>query len=337
MIPLIHSGLPVLVLAHGTRRPTRTGSLPRFLNGTRTASVRSPWGCKAADQLGMVAIVSFFYGAQAQHLTDGRAVRAAVRTASRFLREQGYTNVIIEVANEMNIGAFAGHPIIQEPEGMAALIDLARDESGGMLVGCSGGGGYAAREVAETSDVILIHGNGLSRGGYYNLIRRCREWCPDKPIVCNEDSQAIGQLAVAAETHTSWGYYNNMSKQEPPTRWEILPGEDTYFASRVAELVGIPVPLPEGDDRFFLHGFEPEMTDGGQRWIRVGALRPEEIDMVRFFRNGEHYCTAYDEPFAVHARSNWFQLGALVSTGDTWEARIHLRHGEVVRTHAQVP
>ncbi|RME64625.1 MAG: hypothetical protein D6790_02985, partial [Caldilineae bacterium] len=67
---------------------------------------------RGADELGMVAIVSYFYGDQARRLRDGRAVRAAVTTASRFLREGGYTNVIIEVANEQNIGAFRPHPII---------------------------------------------------------------------------------------------------------------------------------------------------------------------------------------------------------------------------------
>ena len=43
-----------------------------------------------------------------------------------------------------------------EPEGMAALLDLARKESGGLPCGCSGGGSYHNREVAEASDVIHL-------------------------------------------------------------------------------------------------------------------------------------------------------------------------------------
>ncbi len=53
---------------------------------------------RGADAAGMAVIVSYFYGDQTRRLRDGRAVRAAVTTASRFLREGGYTNVIIEVA-----------------------------------------------------------------------------------------------------------------------------------------------------------------------------------------------------------------------------------------------
>jgi len=114
----------------------------------------------AAAEIGMAVIVSYFYGSQTSRLKDGRAVRNAVTTASKFLNDGGYTNVLIEVANEMNIGAFNSHPIVREPEGMSALIDLARDASGGLAVGCSGGGGYRNREVAEAGDYILIHGNG---------------------------------------------------------------------------------------------------------------------------------------------------------------------------------
>lgn len=288
-----------------------------------------------ADEVGMVVIVSFFYGDQAARLEDGRAVRRAVTTASRFLRDGGYKNVLVEVANEQNIGAFDSHPIIQEPEGMAMLIDLAREESGGMAVGSSGGGGFIAREIVEASDVVLVHGNGQSRQKYYNLIRQARDWAPGKPIVCNEDSQAIDQLVVADHTHTSWGYYNNMTKQEPPARWGILPGEDTFFALRMAEIVGIEKPEPALEDQYYLQGFEPEMTYGGERWLRLASLRPEAIDFVEFYRDGELYWTAYDEPYSVHFRSNWRQGGVHVGTKrEQWEAKVRLVDGRVVEKRA---
>ncbi|MCB0084503.1 MAG: hypothetical protein KDE47_26365, partial [Caldilineaceae bacterium] len=74
---------------------------------------------RAADELGMVVIVSYFYGDQTRWLRDGRAVRNAVTAASRFLREGGYTNVIIEVANEYDISPFQQHPLLYYPEGVA--------------------------------------------------------------------------------------------------------------------------------------------------------------------------------------------------------------------------
>lgn len=285
---------------------------------------------RAADELGMVAIVSYFYGDQTARLRDGRAVRAAVTTASRFLKEGGYTNVIIEVANEHDIPPFQKHPLLFYPEGVAALNDLARAESGGLLVGCSGKGGSVFREIAEASDVILIHGNGQSRQKLYGMIREVRGWNLDRPIVCNEDSQAIGQMAVTFKEQVSWGYYNNMTKQEPPADWGVLEGEDRFFAWRMADGIGIAVdPIP-AEEQYYLQGLEPQMTDIGQRWLRVASLYPESINYVDFYRNGALYDTAWDESFSVHFQSNWRQGGAPAVPGDEWRAEIHLRDGRVI-------
>jgi hypothetical protein len=286
---------------------------------------------RAADEIGMIVIPSFFYGAQARRLRDGKAVRNAVAAASRFLRDGGYTNVIIEVANEQDIAGFEKHAIIKEPEGMAMLIDLAREQSGGLPVGCSGGGNSAYRDICEASDVILIHGNGCSRQRLYELIRRARSYSPGKPVVINEDSQAIGQLDVAYATHTSWGYYNNLTKQEPPADWRVTPGEDMFFAMRMAQGIGIDIKEPEKEQQYYLQGLEPEMTLDGKRWLRVAGLYPETIDYVEFFRNGESFYTCYDEPFSANFMSNWMQGPVLDCTdSDVFKAEIHLRDGTVV-------
>ncbi len=287
---------------------------------------------RGADAVGMIVIVSFFYGSQTRWLKDGKAIRNAVTTASRFLK--GRPNVIIEVANEMNIGSFANHPIIREPEGMAMLLDLARKESGGLPCGCSGGGGYYNREVAEASDVILIHGNGCTRQRYHNMIQEVQIWNLNRPIVCNEDSQAIGQLQVAYKTQTSWGYYNNMTKQEPPADWGITTGEDTFFAHRMAEGIGIDTdPI---DDQYYLQGLEPDWEYRGQRWLRLASLYPETISYVDFYRNGKFYDTAYDEPFSLHFQTNWRQGGIDVRDDDReWKAVIHCGDGHVIEKTVQ--
>jgi hypothetical protein len=290
---------------------------------------------RAADEIGMAVIVSFFYGAQAARIADGIGIRNAVQTAARLLRENAYTNVIIEVANEQNIPPFQPHPIVHNGDGMAWLIDLAREESRGMPVGCSGGGGARNREIVAASDVVLIHGNGQTRQQYYGMIRDVRGWAPDKPIVCNEDSQAIGQLKVAELTATSWGYYNNMTKQEPPADWSVLPGEDHFFAIRMAEMTGIETDHPGFDEQYYLQGFEPHMTYEGLRWPRLAALYPESVDYVEFMRNGELFYLSFDEPYPVHFRSNWLQGAVKVEPGETWTAVIHLTDGRTMEKTAR--
>ena len=291
---------------------------------------------KAADEMGMLVIVSYFYGTQASRLEDGQAVVNALKTASNFLRDNAYTNVIIEVANEHNIKAFNEHPILQTAEGMSVLIDIARKESGGLAVACSGGGGYTNEEVSKASDVILIHGNGQTRQKYYNMIKKVKEWCPDRPIVCNEDSQAIGNLALAFKTQTSWGYYNNMTKQEPPTDWTVTEGEDKFFAYRMAEGIGIEIPELAKEDQYYLQGLEKEMEYDGKRWIRLASLYPETIDYVEFYKNDQLEYISYDEPFTVNFKSNWLQIASQTQSGDEWKSVIYLRDGEIIEKKEEV-
>jgi len=160
---------------------------------------------RAADEIGMVVIVSILYQGQSPRMKDGAAVRNSIRAVSRWLRDKSFTNIIIEIANEHTVGNFRNRPLISNPECMTTLMELAREASGGIPVGCSGGGAEMIREVAEASDVVLVHGNTSLRQRYSHFIKTVKSWTPDKPIACNEDSPCFTQLDVAFDTQTSWG------------------------------------------------------------------------------------------------------------------------------------
>ncbi len=260
---------------------------------------------QAADDLGMIVIVSILYQGQSNRMSDGRCIRNAVTSACRFLKETAYTNVIIEVANEYDVGYFKNHPIVFYPEGISSLIDLARHELGGLPVGSSGGGLVYSPEVSRASDVILVHGNGGTEQTYYNLIRNVQALNLNRPIVCNEDSPRFTQLKVALKTKTSWGYYNNHTKQEPPADWFITRGEDQFFAWRMADAIGLEVPDIPSDEQFYFQGFEKAYTYQGQRWIRLASLYPERIDYVEFFRNGELFDITFEEPYYSLHQTTW--------------------------------
>ena len=293
----------------------------------------------AADAIGMVVIVSLFYGAQTRFLKDDDAVYAAVKTASNFLRDEQFTNVIIEIANEYDITCFNRHPVLHTPKGIVYLIEVAQRESGGMYVGCSGTGGHFNEEICKASDIILIHGNDNGRQRVYNLIEKCKQIKPARPIVINEDSQALGNMAMAVDSYVSWGYYNNMTKQEPPTYWEITKGEDEFFALRTSEMLGLTENKLSLEDQFYLQGLESHMTYDGKRWIRLASLYPEKILCVAFYRNGEFVGKAWDDPFMLNSvGSNWLQMAfpEEIKTGETWKAVITLVTGETVEKTATV-
>jgi len=286
---------------------------------------------RAADNIGMAVIVSLLYWSQCKRLKDGRAIVNAVRTGAEFLKTGGYTNVILEVANEYNIDAFSDHPIVNAPEGITQLIRIAREASGGMLTGASGGGGMFDQEVIEESDVVIVHGNGLSRGSYYGFLRKVRSLADDKPILCNEDSPCCTRVDVSLELGISWGYYNNYTKQIPPADYGIAPGEDLFFARRIARAVGIPLEELPFEDQFYLQGLEDFTSFHGKRAVRLAAEFPETVNYVDFYLNGEKLYRSYDEPFFLEQTLTWFAMPHEVSSDDReWKAVIVLADGRTL-------
>ncbi|ERJ11409.1 cellulase family glycosylhydrolase [Haloplasma contractile] len=286
---------------------------------------------KAADDLGMVVIVNILYWAQTLRLSNDDAIMSALKCAASFLKEGGYTNVIIDVANEYNIDMWKDMPLVKNPDSMQQLINLVRKESGGMLVGASGGGGLVDKEVVKASDVVIVHGNGLTRGEYYDFILKVQEMAPNKPILCNEDSPCISRLEIAKLTHTSWGHYDNFTKQEPPCDWSITEGHDLFFARRMATSLGIKVPELRLEDQFYLQGLENNTHWQGKRWIRLAAEYPERIDYVNFYRNDEFIYRSYDEPFFMYRETTWIQKPWKIKKDDKkWTAEVVLNDGTTV-------
>lgn len=263
---------------------------------------------KAADELGMIVILSFFYAGQMQYFNDDAAVIEASKVVCEALKELDYDNIIIEIANEYDILNYYNNPetALNKHQNMAAWIRKVKEWTDGRwAVGSSNGLKYD-RRVVEASDVVLLHGNTKRQQELHDMFRTVRRWAPNKPIVVNEDSPLFTQLEVAVEDHCSWGYYNTMTKQEPPCDWGITEGEDKYYAYRMAKLLGIPMPeLPEDD--VYLQGFEENMTIDDGRYIRVASKNPELIDRVYFSEDGRQLDVAFAEPFFLENRMTWIQ------------------------------
>ena len=285
---------------------------------------------KAADSFGMVVIVSYFYMAQCRFFKSNRAVENAVRTASAWLKYTGYKNVIIEVENEYNIEGFPRPFCLIDPAGITELIQIARKASGNLPCGCSETGGHFTPQVAESSDIILIHGHGLNSQAYYDLIKKAKEIKPVRPIVCNEDSPAISHLDLSVREGVSWGYYNNLTKQEPPTDWDITPGQDVYFAKRMATACGIENNSPERSKEIYLQGLAPDELLNGNAWISLASLYPELIERVDFYRNDILIDRTYEEPFLLNRKTTWLHTPIKrVVSGEQFKAVVYFRDGTI--------
>ena len=85
------------------------------------------------------------------------------------------------------------------------------------------------------------------------------------------------------------------------------------------------------EEQFYLQGLEPGMAFEGKRFIRLASLYPEQIDYVNFYRNGQLYEQAYDDPFLINYIENWWQgpVTGIVS-GEEWKAVVYLRDGKSI-------
>jgi len=209
---------------------------------------------EAADDLNLVIILGLFYQRQDQILRDENAVRAAVANAAEWVKSKGYTNVLIEIANEYSHPGF-DHRIIRDEDGEIELMNIVRSVSPSLLVSTSGiGDGLYHPKLAEAADFILIHGNGCDPDEYYDKVSMLRKY--EKPVVFNEDwcfsddprgiGDAVEKATAAFEAGASWGIMNQKRNQE----WPFIFGigdpkegknakEDFIAYETIAKLIGI--------------------------------------------------------------------------------------------------
>jgi hypothetical protein len=110
------------IRADGSLRPEYMARLERIID--------------RADELGMVIMLGVFYFGQDQHLADDGAVKRAVVNTVDWIAGRGYTNVLLEIANECDgIRLRAGHH-----QGTAgSRVDLTRPSARGQPLAFAAG------------------------------------------------------------------------------------------------------------------------------------------------------------------------------------------------------
>lgn len=213
----------------------------------------------AADQLGMVAILGYFYFGQDQHLKDEAAVIRATDETTRWILAGGWRNVLVEINNETN-GPY-DHEILR-PARVHELIErVKKTELNGqrLLAGTSYGGGKIPLEnVVRSSDFLLIHGNGVKKHeGITSMVQKTRAVPGYKPmpILFNEDDhenfdQPNNNFSAALAERASWGWFDYRRKgesleegyQSPPVDWGIRSERKRAFFNYLAEITGSKKP-----------------------------------------------------------------------------------------------
>lgn len=175
-----------------------------------------------ADELGMVAIVGYFYFGQDHRLKDEAAVLRATDAATDWLLAQGYTNVLVETANECDIHythpailAARNHELVRRVQGRSAA--KVNSPAGRLLVGVSmSGGKLPTPAIAEASDFLLLHGNGVHEPEHLRKLiddARAMPAYRGQPVVVNEDDhfdfdKPDNNFLAALDRYAGWGYFD---------------------------------------------------------------------------------------------------------------------------------
>jgi len=214
-----------------------------------------------ADELGMVAIVGYFYFGQDERLKDEAAVIKAAENATDWLLAKGYTNVLVEINNECNVNRYE-HDILK-PGRVTELIELVKKRSAGkvkspagrLLASASmGGGAIPPENLVAAADFLLLHGNGQKEP---DRIRKMVETCRaiktfrGQPILFNEDDhfgfeKPDNNMIAAVSRHASWGLFDYRMKgeafdegyQSVPANWGISSERKRGFFGLLAKMTG---------------------------------------------------------------------------------------------------
>jgi CubicO group peptidase (beta-lactamase class C family) len=252
------------------------------------------------DRHGAVVILGCFYQRQDQILKDEGAVRAGVVHVIEWIRDSGFTNVMLEISNEFDHDGF-DHAILKTSKGQVELIELARRTSPGLFVSTSGlGHGRLPDDVARATDFPLIHYNGTPVDQIPDRISRLKKF--NKPIVCNEDDKtgrdAADALTRSIENGASYGLMLQKLNQTFPFEFKGA-ADDPVFYKTLKQLAttgataglsssapnAIHLQHPENNDHSY---FPPPESQGGWRQLtstddirQIAGADPDKLVALR--------------------------------------------------------
>ncbi|HEY8253322.1 MAG TPA: hypothetical protein VIG39_01705 [Rhizomicrobium sp.] len=215
----------------------------------------------ATDANGMVAVLGYFYVSATPALADEAAFLRATDEITDLVCDGGYTNVLIEVANEADISRWTAETI--KPARSHELVARVQSRSKGrvktpagrLLVSTSFATPAPIPErLLQTADYVLYHGNGLATPqAVHARARQIRATAGyrGQPLLINEDDhfdfdKPENNFLAAVEEYSGWGYFDYRQIRERfedgyqslPVDWGINSARKKAFFSLLAQVTG---------------------------------------------------------------------------------------------------
>ena len=214
-----------------------------------------------ADVLGMVPVLGYFYFGQDQRLVDEQAVIRATESVTDWLLDHGYTNILIEIGNEVDNSKYDQD--ILRTDRCHELIELVKARSTGKVATSHGrllvstslcGNRIPTENIATASDFLLLHGNGVSEPAriceMVDLTRGLSNY-RDQPIFFNEDDHfdfeaEDNNMLASLDRYAGWGYFDyrmagegyHEGYQSVPVDWMISSERKRGFFKLLSAVTG---------------------------------------------------------------------------------------------------
>jgi len=215
----------------------------------------------ALDANGMAAVLGLFYISATPALKDEKAVLRAVDEVTDVICEGGYTNIIVEVANESDIPRWP-YEIIK-PARAHELVARIQSRSQGKIKNKAGRLLVSTSYVIESTlperllqvaDCVLWHGNALATPEAIHARAksiRASAGYRGQPLLNNEDDhfdfdKPENNMLAAVEEYSGWGYFDYRQIREPfedgyqslPVDWGINSARKRGFFNLLAQVTG---------------------------------------------------------------------------------------------------
>ncbi|MBN1246324.1 MAG: hypothetical protein JXC32_01640 [Anaerolineae bacterium] len=215
----------------------------------------------AADRLEMAVILGYFYFGQDQRFLNELCVIRATENATDWLLDKGYTNVLIEIGNEVDNRKY-DQPVLKVDR-CHELIDLVKARSAGQVATPQGrllvsaslcGGKIPTENIVATSDFLLLHGNGVSEPDRIREMVDTTRQLPSyrgQPILFNEDDHFDfeaddNNMLAALDRYAGWGYFDfrmagegyHEGYQSVPVDWTISSERKRGFFNLLRKVTG---------------------------------------------------------------------------------------------------
>jgi hypothetical protein len=215
----------------------------------------------ALDANGMAAVLGMFYISATPALADEAAVIRAADEVTDAVCSGGYTNVLIEVGNEIDIPRWPfdiikparAHELVARIQSRSK--GQVKNEAGRLLVSTSFAmGGVVPQQLLQTADYVLFHGNGLRTPADVHARIKAIRAMPGyhgQPLLINEDDhydfdQPENNMLAAVEEYCGWGFFDYRQIREPfedgyqslPVDWGIDSARKRGFFGLLAQVTG---------------------------------------------------------------------------------------------------